>query len=212
MIAIANARRRNAVTPGTFAAHTQMFSGGGSSISGTVTVPSGAGHLRIRLDGAGSGAARAASPAAYGGNGGAYCEHYVAIVSGDYGATISYTLGALGRGRTSTAGSGSASSASSVTGTITAGAIALAVTGAGGGTTTAAGSQSTASGGNVSNTSGGTATDYDGGNPGSDGTSRASAGQPGGVAGGGGPGVLDGYLQLDGGDGGPARVSFEWTL
>jgi hypothetical protein len=200
-----------------FSPTTNTYQGSDATLAGTIAVPVGAGNVVIRIDNAGGGGARSAGLSGFGGNGGAYCQHSVALDNSggggdDGGKILSYSLGAFGFGRTGTSGSGLPSGPCSVTGTVTAGAIALATTAAGGGTLGAAGAVSTASGGNVSNLAGGIATVNDGGNPGSDGASRTPNGVAGAIGGGGGPGNVDGYFPFDAGNGGAARISFEWTL
>lgn len=190
----------------------QLYGSESETISGSVVIPA-AGHVRIRIDNAGGGGARTTGPATYGGSGGAYCEHYVAIAPADVGLHFNYTLGINGKGRIGATGPGTASAACSVTGTIAAGAVALATTAAGGGPTSGSPVISTSTGGNVSNVSGFASTGGEGGRSGSGmlGGDIGDVGSVGGGGGGGGAYVKDSLTQFDGGDGGVARLSFEWT-
>lgn len=202
-------------SPPPFTPYTDQFYGQTSvTSSGTVTIPA-AGHCRIRIDNAGAGGARSSGLAPFGGNGGAYCEHYVVIDPADVGGTLAYSMGPSGAGRVGGNGFGVDSGSCSVTGTITAGAIALATTLAGGGKIgSASTSQSTASGGNVTNSSGLYGSEVAGGNSGS-GETGGGVGEPGATGGGGGapgPFISGDGIQYDATRGGLARISFEWVV
>jgi hypothetical protein len=201
-------------SPPPFTPYTDQFYGLTSgTVAGTVTIPAAA-HVRIRIDNAGAGGARSSGLSPFGGNGGAYCEHYVAIVVGDAGGTLAYSMGPAGAGRVGGNGTGVDSGACSVTGTITAGAINMQTTAAGGGKIGSASSTiSGATGGNVSNVSGLAGDEFGGGKSGS-GEFGGGIGEPGSTGGGGGapgPYVSGDGIQYDATTGGVARISFEWT-
>lgn len=201
-------------SPPPFSPYTDQFYGLPAGVlAGTVTIPA-AGHCRIRIDNGGAGGARSSGLSPFGGNGGAYCEHYVVIDPADVGITLAYSMGPSGAGRVGGNGFGVDSGPCSVTGTIAAGAIAMSTTLAGGGKIgSASTSQSTASGGNVTNSSGLFGSEFAGGNSGS-GEPGGGVGEPGATGGGGGapgPYVSGDGIQYDGLRGGSARVSFEWT-
>lgn len=121
--------------------------------SGTLTVPTGATRAVIYALGGGGGGARVASGATRrGGGNGAICVSDISVASGQWGTSMSYSVGAGGAGRTSTAGNGTAGGATTVT---HAGlGVSISAGGGGGATTTAFGTGGTGSGGNVSNTTG----------------------------------------------------------
>lgn len=141
-----------------FAIRTDIIQAAGA---GSVTVPSGATRAVIYALGGGGGGARTAS-SRFGGGNGAICVSDISVASGQWGTTLSYTVGAAGVGRVSSAGNGTAGGATTVT---HAGlGVSISAGGGGGGTTTANGSGGTASGGSVSNTNGSAGTSTSGWN------------------------------------------------
>jgi hypothetical protein len=142
-----------------FALRTDIIQAAGTS---TLTVPSGSTRAVIYGLGGGGGGARTAS-SRFGGGNGAYCISDIAVSSGQWGTSMSYTVGAAGVGRVSSAGNGTAGGATTIT---HAGlGVSISAGGGGGGTTTANGTGGTASGGATSNTNGSAGTSATGYNP-----------------------------------------------
>lgn len=132
--------------------------------SGSVTVPSGASSLTIGLSAAGGrGGNGASGNLDHGGGGagsGADCFKTVAVVSADWGTTLSFTVGA---------GGGITGGSSTVTGTIAAGTINMFASGGVGGTSA---TSSTSGTGGAGGTAAGGGTNHNG-NGGSNGSNVA---------------------------------------
>lgn len=138
-----------AVSVAAFTPRSDDFTSAGS---GTETVPSGAAQLVMEVWGGGAagGAGATGEVDHQGGGGGAggYSKSIFALVAGDWGKTISYTVGAVG---VASSTSGSALNAGAVAVTANPGVAGASATGT---TNGALGAGGTASGGNTTNTTG----------------------------------------------------------
>lgn len=111
-----------------------------SSGSGSIAVPSGATGVLIEVYGPGGGGARSGFDV-YNGGAGGYSARRITLVSGDWGDSIAYSVGAGGNGRTGSNGNGAPGGNSSVgPSTLTNWNPSMTATGGGGGINGAPGS------------------------------------------------------------------------
>lgn len=106
-----SARRRLLGGGGGFSPYKSFYTTG----NGTVTVPSGAAQLVVRVQGAGGGAAKAnyANPQC-GGGGGGYALKTIALDPADIGKVLAWSVGLRGAGKSGTIGAGSPGGSSTV--------------------------------------------------------------------------------------------------
>ena len=100
---------------GGFVPYSPRYLGSNVTVTGSVTIPTGATSLTITLENAGGGGAKSFSyGSAYGGSGGARCVKTIAIDPADAAKVINYSLGAKGIYRKGSVGNGTDPGACSV--------------------------------------------------------------------------------------------------